>query len=159
MESKTEHSENPFLQKETKKERKAPKSFDDQTRTTISSHKLPLRPGLRKTTDEKAQVMKRKANTECKSPVPRLQTRKKAFFMRILLLRGHKKLQTTPIFGRFPREKKSSVTQTSKQASKQDSTLDQRQDTKNPSTKATAIRELGATRRRRRRRRSDACWD
>jgi hypothetical protein len=69
------------------------------------------------------------------------------------------KLQTTPIFGRFPREKKSSVTQTSKQASKQDSTLDQRQDTKNPSTKATAIRELGATRRRRRRRRSDACWD
>jgi hypothetical protein len=53
MEFKTEHSENPFLQKERKKERKAPKSFDDQTRTTISSHKLPLRPGLRKTTDER----------------------------------------------------------------------------------------------------------
>jgi len=76
MESKTEHSENPFLQKKRKKERKAPKSFDDQTRTTISSHKLPLRPVLRKTTDEKEQVLKRKANTEYKSPVPRLQTRK-----------------------------------------------------------------------------------
>jgi hypothetical protein len=151
MESKTEHSENPFLQKERKKERKAPKSFEDQTRTTISSHKLPLRPGLRKTTDEKAQVMKRKANTECKSLVPRLQTRKDSsgeFFFFFADIKA-------PIFDQIPHQKNSSVTQTSKQ----DSTLDQRQDAKNPSTKATAIRELGATRKRRRRRRSDDCWD
>jgi len=155
MESKTEHSENPFLQKKRKKERKAPKSFDDQTRTTISSHKLPLRPVLRKTTDEKEQVLKRKANTEYKSPVPRLQTRKGSscefFFFADIKAPNNSNFwpNSTP---------KKQFRNTNKQASKQDSTLDQRQDAKNASTKATAIRELGATRRTRRRR-SDDCWD
>jgi hypothetical protein len=86
--------------------------------------------------------------------VPKLQKRKGSsceFFFFFADIKAPNNSNFGPI---SPRKKQF---RNKKKERKQESPLDKRQDTKNPSAKATAIRELGARRRRRRRRRGDGC--